>query len=68
MALAEGFEPSQRGLTVRCPAIRLREIGQDPYFGFRRSPTGSRTLFRDLKGRDLTHRRWGHGCSDACEI
>src|SRR5580704_14725909 len=26
-ALAEGFEPSQRGLTVRCPAIRLREIG-----------------------------------------
>jgi sugar lactone lactonase YvrE len=27
LALAEGFEPSQRGLTVRCPAIRLREIG-----------------------------------------
>src|SRR5947209_10869712 len=23
------------------------------------SPTGSRTLFRGLKGRDLTHRRWG---------
>jgi hypothetical protein len=26
----------------------------------RSSPTETRTLFRDLKGRDLTHRRWGH--------
>jgi hypothetical protein len=30
-ALAEGFEPSQFGLTVRCPAIRPREIGSVRY-------------------------------------
>jgi hypothetical protein len=33
-----------------------------------RSPTGSRTLFRDVKSRDLTYRRWGRDYRDACEI
>jgi hypothetical protein len=37
-----GYEPSEDN---RAPLLRS-------------SPTGSRTLFRDLKGRDLTHRRW----------
>lgn len=35
MAPAEGFEPSHFGLTVRCPAVRPREIN---------SAGGSRTL------------------------
>ena len=41
MALAGGVEPPHFGLTVRCPAIRPREIG---------SPRRFRPVFAALKG------------------
>lgn len=68
-------------LTGRRPAVERRAIESVPGMRAlrespeevpiplpRSSPTGSRTLFRGLKGRDLTHRRWGHWFRDACEI
>ena len=58
-------------LTGRRPAVERRAIESMPgMFPLRHrgDPTGSRTLFRGLKGRDLTHRRWGHWFRDACEI
>ncbi len=56
-------------LTGRRPAVERRAIESVPGMfplRHRSDPTGSRTLFRGLKGRDLTHRRWGHCSGPQC--